>query len=156
MGNQITKGLIAGLIATVVLSAVMVIKAMMGLMPAMNAIKMLTGMAHQFMGTPVTPLTGWILHFLIGAVLWGISFTVVFNRIPAGSPLVKGLIFGTAAWVLMMVLVMPLAGAGIFGLNLGVGAPIATLVLHWLYGAVLGLSYGKIGIVQRSPIHSHA
>lgn len=50
--------------------------------------------------------------------------------------------FAAGAWFVMMVLLMPLAGAGAFGLKLGVTAPVATLILHWIYGAVLGAVYG--------------
>lgn len=45
----------------------------------------------------------------------------------------------------MMVMLMPMAGAGLFGMNLGVMAPVMTLVLHLIFGAVLGLSYAKFG-----------
>lgn len=57
----------------------------------------------------------------------------------------RGLGAGLAATVvlsLLMIIVMPMAGAGLFGLQLGLMAPIATLMLHWIYGAVLGGVYG--------------
>ena len=144
MQTNIGKGLLAGFVATVVLSALMILKAVMGMMPDMNAIKMLAHMGHGMLGLPASPLVGWIAHFLIGTVAWGILFAVLVDRVPGASPTVKGLVFGTAAWLLMMILVMPMAGAGLFGLHLGIGAPIATLVLHWAYGAVLGAVYGKL------------
>ncbi|MET4104588.1 Mg2+ and Co2+ transporter CorA [Roseovarius sp. MBR-78] len=34
--------------------------------------------------------------------------------------------------------VMPMAGAGMFGMNFGMMAPMMTLVLHIIFGAVLG------------------
>jgi len=43
---NIKAGLISGLVATVVLSILMVIKTKMGIMPELNAIKMLAGMMH--------------------------------------------------------------------------------------------------------------
>jgi hypothetical protein len=61
-----------------------------------------------------------------------------------GAPAVKGLIFGAAAWLAMMIIFMPLAGHGLFGLSLGPPATVATLVLHLIYGAVLGVAYAKI------------
>jgi len=97
MINRIYKGIFAGFIATVALSALMTLKAMMGMLPQMNAIKMLSTMAHGFMGTPLTPVVGWLLHFIIGSILWGILFTILFERIPSQTPAIKGLIFGTAA-----------------------------------------------------------
>ena len=153
MRTHLYKGVIAGFIATIALSVLMVLK---GMMPQMNAIKMLTAMAHGMMGTPLIPIVGWLLHFMIGSLLWGTLFSVLFERLPSQTAIFKGLIFGTAAWVLMMILVMPMAGAGMFGLHLGLGAPIATLVLHWVYGAVLGAVYGKLGMARLVASHTHA
>ena len=144
MQTNVPKGILAGLIATIVLSILMMLKSAMGMMPEVNAIKMLTGMAHGMVGMPSTPVVGWIVHFIIGSLIWGILFALLIERIPGGSATVRGLLFATAAWVLMMVIVMPMAGAGLFGLKLGIGAPIATLVLHWIYGSVLGSAYGKL------------
>ena len=156
MKYHIFKGIAAGFIATIVLSVLMVIKAKMGMMPQMNAIKTLTTMAHGFMGTSMTPLVGWLLHFIIGSILWGTLFAILFERIPSQAPAIKGLIFSTAAWLFMMIMVMPMAGAGLFGLHLGFGAPIATLMLHWVYGAVLGVTYGKLTTDRLVVTHSPA
>jgi len=139
--SPIGRGILAGFAATVALSILMALKAAMGLMPAMNAIAMLTRMSHGMLGTPATPVIGWIIHFVIGAVLWGGLFTVLYARIPGQGPVARGLVFATAAWLLMMVLVMPMAGAGLFGLHIGLAAPIAALVLHWVFGAALGGAY---------------
>ena len=143
MNAPIVRGMLAGFLATIALSVLMVLKAAMGMMPAMNAIKMLTAMSHQILGTPASPLVGWVIHLLIGTVLWGFLFSLIHDHLPGGD-VAKGLVFGTAAWLLMMILVMPMAGAGLFGLHIGLGAPIATLVLHWVYGAVLGLAYKRL------------
>jgi hypothetical protein len=37
--------------------------------------------------------------------------------------------------------VMPMVGAGLFGMNLGIMAPMMTLILHIVFGAVLGTDY---------------
>ncbi len=42
----------------------------------------------------------------------------------------------------MMIAVMPMAGAGLFGMNFGMMAPGMTMVLHIVFGAVLGVVYG--------------
>jgi uncharacterized membrane protein YagU involved in acid resistance len=156
MTNRIYKGIFAGFIATVALSALMILKTEVGMSPQMNAIKMLSSMAHGFMGTPAIPVVGWLLHFIIGSILWGILFAILFKRIPGQTPAIKGLIFGTAAWLLMMIMVMPMAGAGLFGIHLGIGASIATLVLHWIFGAVLGSMYGKLTTPHFVATHTHA
>jgi hypothetical protein len=140
-GNQqihthIGTGIAAGFVATIVLSIIMVVKQMMGLMPQLNPVEMIT----QNMGAQ-TPLAGWIVHFLIGTVLWGILYALTAPRLP-GAHWFRGILFATGAWLLMMITLMPMAGAGPFGLKMGLMAPIATLILHWIYGAVLGGLYG--------------
>ncbi len=37
-----------------------------------------------------------------------------------------------------------MAGAGIFGMNLGMMAPIMTMMLHAVFGAVLGGVFAKL------------
>ncbi len=133
---NIKAGLIAGFMATVVLSIVMIIKAKLGVMPELNAIKMLAGM----IGAPL--VMGWVAHFVIGTLVWGILFAALVNRLP-GSMIVSAIIFSIGAWLLMMVGPMPMAGAGMFGLNLGIMAPIATLMLHLIWGVVLGFTYQR-------------
>ena len=43
----------------------------------------------------------------------------------------------------MMVVLMPMAGKGFFGLGIGWMAPVMTLMLHLIFGAVLGWVYGR-------------
>lgn len=135
--NHIGKGILAGFIATAVLSVLMVMKAMMGMMPDLNVITMLTTMLGA-----TNPAIGWVMHFMIGTVIWGGLFAAIQDRLPGGSVIVRGVIFGIGAWLLMMVAVMPMAGAGLFGLRFGMAAPVMTLLLHVVFGATLGAVYG--------------
>ncbi len=137
--THIGKGLLAGLAATVVLSALMLMKAMMGVMPALDIAKMLAGM----MGSPDSPLLGWAAHFLIGVVGYGIAIALLGHRM-GGSPTISGVIIGVVGWLMMMVVLMPMAGAGLFAMSMGAMAPVMTLVLHLVFGAVLGWTFGKL------------
>jgi uncharacterized membrane protein YagU involved in acid resistance len=91
---------------------------------------------------------GWGLHFILGTFVWGIAYAFLVPHLP-GSAAIKGMIFGALAWVLMMVVFLPLVGQGFFGLDLGQGPVPAVmalaLVLHLSYGLVLGLVYGSFG-----------
>lgn len=133
--TNIKAGLVAGFSATVVLSAMMLAKSMMGVMPELDVIHMLSGM----MGAPA--VVGWLAHFMIGTMAWGGGFAVLYGLIPGSGAVMKGILFGIAAWLGMMVMVMPMAGAGLFGMAFGVMAPMMTLVLHIVFGAVLGAVY---------------
>ncbi len=137
--THIGKGLLAGLAATVVLSALMVMKQMMGVMPALDIAKMLAGM----MGSPDTPMLGWAIHFLIGVVGYGIAIALLGNRL-GSSPTVSGIIIGVLGWLMMMLVLMPMAGAGLFAMSMGAMAPVMTLVLHLVFGAVLGWTFGRL------------
>ncbi len=134
--NIYARSIIAGFAATVVLSAIMVMKGAMGLMPQLNVIAMLAHMIG-FGG----PALGWLVHFLIGTVLWGVLFALLYPWLPGSEPVVKGIVFAIGAWLLMMIIVMPMAGASFFGLKLGIMAPVMTLILHLIWGAVLGFVY---------------
>ena len=138
------RGIVAGLLATAVLSMIMLAKGMMGLMPELDVIAMLSSMLN----TP--PVVGWIMHFMIGMLAWGLGFVALNRFLPGPSDVSKGISFGIAAWVMMMIAIMPMAGAGLFGLKIGMAAPVMTLMLHVIYGAVLGFAYSKLGTTART------
>ncbi len=135
---RLGRGLLAGLVATVVLSGLMLMKQVMGVMPQLNPVLMISHMLRA-------PLAlGWIMHFMIGTVIWGLLYAWLNPRL-AGPQWLRGAEFATGAWLVMMIMLMPMAGAGAFALKLGMMAPLATLMLHWVYGAVLGTVYGAGG-----------
>jgi len=137
--TKLKRGIGSGLAATMVLSMIMVAKGMMGLMPELNVIVMLSSMMKT------APIVGWVVHIMIGMLAWGLGFVAVSKYLPGRTDLAKGISFGIAAWALMMLMVMPMAGAGFFGLKMGMMAPVMTLMLHIIYGAVLGFVYDKLG-----------
>lgn len=149
--QKIGNAMLAGFVATVVLSILMVMKAMMGVMPQLDIASMLAKM----MGSPDSPAIGWVGHFMIGTVGYGLVFAALAGRLP-GSLVVQGIIVGVLGWLVMMVMIMPMAGAGLFGLNFGVAAPIMTLMLHMIFGAVLGWVYSMRAAASRSAVSNPA
>lgn len=148
--NNIGKGLIAGFVATVVLSALMLMKSAMGLMPQLDTVAMLSSM----MGGG--PTLGWLAHFMIGTVAWGGLFALTEQYLPGPSLWVKGIVLAVGAWLMMMIAVMPMAGAGFFGMNLGMVAPVMTLMLHVIFGAVLGGTYAALQGSEHRHQHAHS
>ena len=137
--NSNLRGIIAGLIATVVLSILMVLKGTMGMMPELNVIAMLAGQ----MGGQV--IMGWIAHFVIGAIIYGLAFANIGSSLPGGSDTIRGISLAVIGWLIMMIVIMPMMGAGFFAMSMGIMAAVATLILHIIFGAVLGFSYSKLG-----------
>src|SRR5437879_3166191 len=103
------KSMIAGLVATLVLSALMLLNSAWDLMPQINVIRSLTALGTFRVRSP------WMDHFIVVAVLWGVLVAAYDAVAPGPAPWLKGIIFGVFAWMMMMVAFMPLAGAGFFG-----------------------------------------
>jgi uncharacterized membrane protein YagU involved in acid resistance len=137
MSNS-TKGMLAGLVATLVLSGLLLLKSTMDLAPHLNIIRLLTQLGS--IGT----VAAWMDHFIVGVVVWGLLFGALDSMWEKAAYWLKGLVFGVFAWVLMMVVFMPVVKAGFFGSNIGIEAPLVTLIYHIVYGLVLGVSYGLL------------
>lgn len=102
---------------------------------------------------PVTQRTTNTLTLAVGlSLLVGLLLAVVYGRwvepalggAGAGPGARKGVIFALLPWLLSLALFLPLVGGGFFGAALGAGPlPIlGNLVLHLVYGAILGGVYG--------------
>ncbi len=141
-GKSITSGLTAGFAASAVIGILMIIKSRLGILPELNPIADIVAIADRYTGLQFPPDLGWVGHFFIGTVVWGLLFAWLRKSLP-GAAIVKGLIFGLLAWLVMMIVFMPLAGHGFFGLAIGWMAPVATLILHLVFGAVLGSVYAS-------------
>jgi hypothetical protein len=133
--NRYLSGLLAGLAATLVISIVIIAKATLRFEPQLE----LVGMPSQTLGVGIE--AAWAMHVVIGAI-WGLLFALVGALLPGRHWSVRGLAFGGLAWLLMMVAIMPMAGAGLFGLNFGFISPATTLALHLIFGLTMGAAYG--------------
>lgn len=122
----------AGVAATIVMTAMMMFVApLMGV--HMDIAASLAGM----IGMPWA--AGLIAHMLLGVVVFPIAFTLFAKRVP-GSSVVHGASFGALLWLMMEVVVMPMLGAGFFGMNgPGMMGAVAALMAHLVYGVLLGL-----------------
>ena len=97
------------------------------------------------LGTAATPTWGWIWHFLLGTVAWGLLYAAIRDLLPGRTEPLRGLVFGLIAWVAMMVVWMPMAGKSLFAIpDPGMMALVMTLVLHLIYGLVLGWVYARV------------
>lgn len=139
----ILTGMVAGLAATIVLSLLMLTK---GWVPQLDLVTMLDGLARTVsrdLQLPV-PMAGWLWHFVIGTLWWGPLFAVLLPILPGRRTWQKGMFFGFGAALLIVLMVVPLAGAGYFHMSLSAMQPIVTLLLHLVYGGVLGAVFGRL------------
>ncbi|MEM1282202.1 MAG: DUF6789 family protein [Chlamydiota bacterium] len=138
------KGIVAGFIATTVMTLLMFVKNYFGVFTELNVVDVIDNVNTSYFGLPKTAWGAWVVHFITGSVIYGIVFAF-FNPKLTESFTFNGIIIGVGAWFVMMLLVFPLIGGGLFATVLGEHARVASLGLHVVYGVVLGYSYGKIG-----------
>jgi hypothetical protein len=132
------KGLVAGFVATVVLSAVILLKTQIGIAPEHTVLYQLSKLAGGVVG-------GWMDHFIIGVLVWGMLFAGFDSVVPPNLPYwLKGVLFSILAWLVAMIAFLPFVGMGFFGMKVGPLPVILNLVQHLIYGVVLGVTYGLL------------
>jgi uncharacterized membrane protein YagU involved in acid resistance len=141
-----TRAVVAGLVGTAVMTALMLVAPKMGL-PPMNIGAMLGSM----MGGSL--FLGWMAHFLIGTVLAIVYAALFAPRLP-GPGFARGALYGLVPWFVAQLVVMPMMGAGAFGGSFG--AAFGSLMGHLVYGAVVGGIYGTAVGGTVISAHAHA
>jgi hypothetical protein len=86
-------------------------------------------------------MAGVVVFVITGIFIGGGLFAAFAARLPVPTYFGKSLAFAAATWLLLMLVGMPVTGAGLFGLNGGLVVPEATLVLNIAYWIVLGMTY---------------
>jgi hypothetical protein len=144
--SDVIKGTIAGGVATAALSVVMLLIGVTGYEPQLELTRVLLTLLDE---PPSQYALGWTLHFIIGSVVLGGLFAYIEPRLGADTHTKSGVLYGIIAWLVVMLVFLPAAGAGYFGFQLSLFAPLVMLGLQVLYGGVLGWTYGKL-----SPTHN--
>jgi uncharacterized protein DUF6789 len=128
--DKIGRGIIAGFLATIALSAML------------DPIAMLVRTAGI-----LSPTLGWLLHFLVGTLVWGAGFALVQGWL-RGPSWLRGIEFGVGAWLLVVIIVVVMRRLGLFGVDLGFVTPLAMLAIHIVFGGLLG---GIYDLLESSP-----
>jgi len=134
--GDVSRGVQAGFIATLCISFLMLVQQASGVAPAFNLIGMIKDAANM----PDFVVVAWFAHFVVGVGLWGVFFAALSPHLP-GPHWARGLMFGAFTWLLMMLIFLPAAGMPVFAKGLGTTIPLVSLLLHLIYGAILGESY---------------
>lgn len=132
---RLTQAVIGGLAGTILMTLMMYYAAPLMMSGPMDIAAMLGDMMG--MGSRM----GLLVHFLLGAVALPALFAMVlWDKLPGGSGMMKGLVFGMALWLIAQAVVMPMAGAGMFSANHPeqMMAILGSLMGHAVYGLVLG------------------
>jgi hypothetical protein len=154
LAAPIPRALVAGFVATAALTSVLVPAYWVALSVgsaspgATTFLRWLWALAHN----PLTDTTKSALplavglHFLMGFV-WAVAYSALAEPRLSGPGWRRGMVFSLIPWSLSVVVFFPAVGAGMLGFNLGAGPlpVIGNLILHLVYGAVLGWLYSPAG-----------
>jgi hypothetical protein len=133
--STIGKGIIAGFVATFVLSVLL------------DPIALFAP-AFLLASQPV----GWILHFFVGTVIWGIGFSVLHDYLH-GPAWQRGLVFALGAWIVVISGAAVLSLVNVLSVDFNATMIVATLIVHVLYGVAIGLVYGWL--IEGAPEQPH-
>jgi hypothetical protein len=132
--RRILTGLRAGLIAAIITTIINLAGRAAGVLSEAMDLKLMAEFAIDPAAHPAGALAlGSVIHIIAGGVV-GSIYAFLVRSYTAKS----GLFFMLAFWLVMMLVVSPLAQRGLFGIKLGLAFPIATLILHVVFGAVMG------------------
>jgi uncharacterized membrane protein YagU involved in acid resistance len=137
MKPNVVRTILGGLAGTAAITLLMYKGAPMMGLPEMD----IAAMLGQVLGgwTP-----GMLMHFANGVVIFPLIYAyLLFSKLP-GAPVVKGITWGVVLWVMAQLIVMPMMGAGVFGLKMdSIMLAFGSLMGHTVYGALLGWIGGK-------------
>lgn len=134
--NRTQAGIYSGVLGTFVTGAMLLMSNALHSIPEIHVARSLAVM----LGAPDHIMAG-VAVFVIVGVLGGMLFAALAPKLPVPSYFGKSLACAGTTWLFLMVVCMPLTGAGLFGLHGGPIVPEATLVLNVVYWLVLGLTY---------------
>lgn len=126
--NALSRGFTAGAVGAVANVIFVVLAGMTGIIAAMG------------IDFPVPPL----LAFLYKQVVWGGLFGLLFAApFVKGSWIVRGLMVGLIASLAALFIFLPMAGAGMAGVNAGAMIPVLALIANSIWGLVAAWFYDR-------------
>jgi uncharacterized membrane protein YagU involved in acid resistance len=147
------NAVLAGIIATAVMTALMYLGKAMGM--AMDMPRML-GLMFVDPGSGAVAILGLVAHVMMG-IVFAIVYVLLFRALGIAPRWQWGAVFGAVHGVLagMALGMMPalhprmgngeeLPAPGLFGHNLGAAVPMAVVLLHVVFGAVVGMTYASL------------
>jgi len=148
---NILNAVIAGLVATIVFTMVLMMAPKMG-MPKMDIVSLLGSM----FGKPNQAL-GWMMHLMMGMV-FALIYAFLWSNGIGAATWTSGLVFGAVHWLIvgMVMAMIPMMHAGIksgavqapgmwmTGNGGGVMAFMGGLVGHAIFGVVVALVYAAL------------
>jgi hypothetical protein len=140
--------MMAGLAAAAASGLVAIAATESGLSPEFNPPALLS----RLLGIGAHPVFGWGLHLIGYGLLLGLLFGALGRKLSDLGYGLSGLFFALFTYAAVGLMFMPLAGVGVFAMDLGYATVPVMLVAHLTFGLTLGLTYGKLAGRDRDAL----
>lgn len=141
---SIKNGTLSGFIASIVSSFALVIFTAFIVIPEFNFISI----QGSIFGLTNVALASWAVYFIIGTLIWGPLYAIFDPYLP--NPwIIKGILFGITVWIIVMIVLMPLAGEDVFLKRFGLKASAIVLTTDLVFGIALSYFYEKFRTNRR-------
>lgn len=157
--STIVLSLLAGFVASVAMVMAFAAAFATALVLSRLPVPLLAAWFHALTSNPLIDVAGPNLYaataiFFIGGLLWALLFALVAETRLRGPAWERGVRFALVPWLFSLIVFMPLVGGGVLGLGLGAGPlpMLGNLILHVVYGAVLGAVWGSAESVIDRPL----
>lgn len=145
INSKFMKTVIAGVVATAIMTVVGVMAPYMGL-PKMNPAEMLSGMLGLSLAI------GWIMHFMAG-IIFASAYVYWFDpTVTINNAFWKGLVFGLAVFVFAQVMMF------LMGMFITMPAPenpmlmmLGSLIGHFVYGVFVAWVVSRLSVRTDHP-----
>lgn len=161
-GRWLSGSILAGFVATIVMSLLLVMAyTMTGYIGDQDG----SQLSHWFWrlsnnelteGVWDIPIAAFSINLLAG-LAWALVYGGFVERRVSGPGWLRGMLFALVPWLLSLVVFFPAIGGGFFGADLGAGPlpALGNLVLHLIYGAILGAVFA-IPEVSANPLDARS
>ena len=135
MMSRVKKGIVAGFVATIALSAVEAINLHFGWFEPFQSV------LTSVIGLSGNEIAGWAIQFIGGIVILGGLFGYLYPKLPTDTPETKGIAFSVGVWSIVMAVIVLFggltSGSGFDGMAWQLG-------LHAVYGIIIGNVYNRL------------
>ena len=151
--SQITRGFGYGVVATIAMSIPMLFGFLSGMSPIPESVpKAIVASVLGIAGPK--PL---VVGLAVGLHLaYGGAFGALLAAMSHPVTVSKGVGLGVALWLLMQLVVLPVLGWGVFGTTITPRIAVVTLLLHLVYGVVLGWTLDRRPVSGGRPTSTGA
>jgi hypothetical protein len=148
MKTRLSNGMTAGLAGAGASGLVAVIATTGGLAPDFNPPALL----ERLLGVPVAPVVGWAAHLLVYGVALGLLFGALGRKLSDLGYALSGLFFALFTYGAAGLVFLPIAGGGVFGMDLGYSTVPVLLIAHLAFGLTLGGVYARLAGRDRDAL----